>query len=68
MANDLSALDAAITKIGTDVTAIVAEVVALIAKVQANPGGDYTTEVTALQSMASSLETSIAAAKAVTGS
>ena len=68
MAQDLAALDAALTQLGTEVTNIVSEVTALIAKVQANPTGDYTNEVTALKAMGASIQTAITQAKAVTGS
>jgi hypothetical protein len=81
MADNQAALDTALTALGTaitnedsGVTTIIAEVTALIAKVQANPTGDFTSEVTALNSMAADLTTqatnlqaAIAAAKPVTG-
>ena len=82
MAQDKAALDAALTELGTalasedaGIAKIIEEVTALIAAIQANPTGDFTNEVTALQSMASDLTTqtgnltaAINAAKGVTGS
>jgi hypothetical protein len=82
MAQDQAALDSALTALGTIITSedagivsLVDEVTALIAKVQTNPGGDFTNEVTALNAMAADIKTqadniqaSVASAKGVTGS
>ncbi len=71
----LTAVSNVITNEDAGITALIAEVTALIAKVQAgaNPA-DLTTEVTALNSMATdltnqvnSIQASIGAAKPVTG-
>lgn len=81
MADNQSVLDSAITQLGqvitsedTGIVALVAEVNALIAKVQANPGADFTTEVNGINAMAAdianqaaSIQATIATAKPVTG-
>lgn len=67
MDQDKVALDTALTAIGALVTQLVAEIPLLIAKVQAAPTADFSTEVTALNSMASAIQTAIDQAKPVTG-
>lgn len=71
MAQDQAALDTALTALGMSVTSlaalvntVVAEVAALIAKIQANPGVDFTNEITALNSMAANIGTDAAAIQA----
>lgn len=68
MAADQAALDAAVAALSTEVsnsiaseTAVVTAVDDLIAKIQANPGADFTQEITALQSLTSNLTTQQAA-------
>ena len=64
MAQDQAALDTALASLGTLVTsedtgiaALITAVQALLAKIAANPGADFTSEVTALQSMAADITT-----------
>lgn len=58
MAQDQVALDTALKQLGdiltsedASVDSLIAAVTALLAKIQSNPGADFTQEVTALQSM-----------------
>jgi len=61
-------LDAALTAIGDTVSQIIAEVVALIAKIQATvPAADFTAEVSSIQALQTSLQDAADKAKAVTG-
>lgn len=68
MVDSQTDLDTALTAVGALVTTLIAECTALIAKIQANPTGDFTNEVTALNAMGASIQTAITQAKAVTGS
>ena len=67
MVNSQQDLDTALTAVGNGLTALVAEIPLLIAKVQANPTGDFTTEVAALTAMASEIQNSISLARPITG-
>ena len=73
--NALTALGSVTAQLATDGAKELQEAAALLTAAQASTGVDYTTQVTALNSMASSLQTldtqmqaAIAAAKPVTGS
>lgn len=67
MANTQADLDTALTSLGNDIGTLVAEVPLLIAKIQANPTGDFTTEIAAMNSMAASVQNAIALARPITG-